>query len=303
MSMTSILPRVTVIGVGYLGLTHAVCMADLGHEVLAIDVDRQKIAKAASGEVPFFEPGLEPLLRKNVDAGRLRFTTSFAEIGGFGEVHFLCVGTPQAVGGAADLSYVHAAADALASCTSIHRAWSSGSPRCRSAPRGRCWPGSATAAPAGNDVDLAWNPEFLREGYAVQDSLTPDRLVFGVHVRGRRGAAAPRSTPSRSRRILRRWSPIWRRQSWSRWPPTRSWPPRSLSSTRWRRCARRRAPTSPSWLRRSATTSGSAGSSSVPASASAVAACPRTSAPSARPRRNSACIRSSACSVTSTAST
>jgi len=83
------LPRVTVIGTGYLGLTHAVCLADLGHEVLAIDVDEQKLAKAANGEAPFFEPGLEPLLRKNLDAGRLRFTTSFAELGVFGEVHFL----------------------------------------------------------------------------------------------------------------------------------------------------------------------------------------------------------------------
>src|ERR1700743_3960702 len=93
------LPRVTVIGTGYLGLTHAVCLADLGHQVLAIDVDGEKIAKAAAGEVPFFEPGLEPLLRKNLDAGRLRFTSSFAEVGAFGEGHFLCVGTPEGEGG------------------------------------------------------------------------------------------------------------------------------------------------------------------------------------------------------------
>ena len=91
--------RVSVIGTGYLGLTHAVCMADLGHEVLAIDVDADKIAMAARGETPFFEPGLEPLLRKNLDAGRLRFTDSFAEIGEFGDVHFICVGTPQVKGG------------------------------------------------------------------------------------------------------------------------------------------------------------------------------------------------------------
>ena len=91
MSTTSTLPRVTVIGIGYLGLTHAVCMADLGHEVLAIDADQEKIAEAAGGVAPFFEPGLEPLLRKNLDAGRLRFTASCAEIGEFGEVHFLCV--------------------------------------------------------------------------------------------------------------------------------------------------------------------------------------------------------------------
>ena len=106
--------RVTVIGTGYLGLTHAVCLADLGHEVLAIDIDEDKIARAANGEALFFEPGLEPLLRKNLDAGRLRFTTSFAEVGAFGAVHFLCVGTPQGQGGGADLSFVNAAADALA---------------------------------------------------------------------------------------------------------------------------------------------------------------------------------------------
>src|SRR5258708_10319776 len=106
--------RVSVIGIGYLGLTHAICMADLGHEVLAIDVDETKIAMAARGEVPFFEPGLEPLLRKNLDAGRLRFTLSFAEIAAFGDVHFLCVGTPEGEAGRADLSSVHAAASSLA---------------------------------------------------------------------------------------------------------------------------------------------------------------------------------------------
>ncbi len=108
--------RISVIGTGYLGLTHAVCMADLGHEVLAIDVDAEKLAKAARGETPFFEPGLEPLLRKNLDAGRLRFTDSFAEVGEFGDVHFICVGTPQVKdgGGGADLSYVFSAAEALA---------------------------------------------------------------------------------------------------------------------------------------------------------------------------------------------
>src|ERR1700748_1511964 len=88
--------RVSVIGVGYLGLTHAVCMADLGHEVLAIDVDADRIARAAAGQAPFFEPGLEPLLRKNLDAGRLRFGADYREAGTFGDIHFLCVGTPQA---------------------------------------------------------------------------------------------------------------------------------------------------------------------------------------------------------------
>jgi UDPglucose 6-dehydrogenase len=171
--------RLTVIGAGYLGLTHAVCLADLGHDVLAIDVDEAKVGRAAAGEAPFFEPGLEPLLRKNLDAGRLRFGVSYAEAGRFGDIHFLCVGTPQADGGAADLSDLHAAADALA-------------PHLRPASlvvgKSTVPPGTARAlrdriqasAPAGGRTGMAWNPEFLREGHAVQDSLTPDRFVFGV---------------------------------------------------------------------------------------------------------------------------
>jgi UDPglucose 6-dehydrogenase len=171
--------RVTVIGTGYLGLTHAVCMADLGHEVLAIDVDEDKIASAARGEAPFFEPGLEPLLRKNLDAGRLAFGTSFAEAGAFGDVHFLCVGTPEGDSGRADLGFVYAAADALAPhlASACLIAGKSTVPvgtarRVRSRVR--------AAAPAGAVVELAWNPEFLREGFAVADSLTPDRIVAGV---------------------------------------------------------------------------------------------------------------------------
>jgi UDPglucose 6-dehydrogenase len=172
--------RVTAIGIGYLGLTHAVCMADLGHEVLAIDVDVTKVEKAARGETPFFEPGLEPLLRKNLDAGRLRFTTSFQEIGEFGEVHFLCVGTPQKPGEtAADLSYVYSATEALApyltrECLIVGKS---------TVPVGTARDllnHARAVAPAGDQVSLLWNPEFLREGYAVQDTLTPDRFVFGV---------------------------------------------------------------------------------------------------------------------------
>jgi UDPglucose 6-dehydrogenase len=173
------LARVTVIGTGYLGLTHAVCMADLGHEVLAIDVDEEKITKARRGEVPFFEPGLEPLLRKNLDAGRLRFTMSFAEIGGFGEVHFLCVGTPESDGGHADLSFVRAAAGALAP----HLTAASLIVGKSTVPVGtarQVLDQVRALAPAGQAVDLAWNPEFLREGFAVQDSLAPDRIVLGV---------------------------------------------------------------------------------------------------------------------------
>jgi UDPglucose 6-dehydrogenase len=173
------LAQVTVIGIGYLGLTHAVCLADLGHEVLAIDVDAEKITTAARGEVPFFEPGLEPLLRKNIDSGRLRFTMSFAEVGAFGDVHFLCVGTPEGESGRADLSSVYAAAGALAPhlrspCLVVGKS---------TVPVGtarQVMNRMRAIAPAGRQVDLAWNPEFLREGFAVQDSLAPDRIVLGV---------------------------------------------------------------------------------------------------------------------------
>ena len=171
--------RLTVIGIGYLGLTHAVCMAELGHDVVAIDVDEEKIAKAARAEVPFFEPGLAELLRKNLDSGRLRFTTSWAEVADSGDVHFLCVGTPQGTDGAADLRYVNAASDALAPYLAG---------RCLVVGKSTVPVGTArevhgrlaAAAPAGWGVEVAWNPEFLREGLAVRDSLTPDRLVFGV---------------------------------------------------------------------------------------------------------------------------
>ncbi len=171
--------RLTVIGLGYLGLTHAVCMADLGHDVIGLDVDADKVSRVSKGEVPFFEPGLEPLLRKNLDAGRLRFTTSSAEVAEFGNVHFLCVGTPQAAGGSADLRDVHSAADALAPylrrpCLIIGKS---------TVPVGTARDLAARIreqAPAGDLAEVAWNPEFLREGFAVEDSLSPDRLVFGV---------------------------------------------------------------------------------------------------------------------------
>jgi UDPglucose 6-dehydrogenase len=179
MSAPSPRMRLTVIGTGYLGLTHAVCMADLGHSVLAIDTDPAKLAMAARGEAPFFEPGLESLLRKNLEAGRLRFTDSYAEVGSFGDLHFLCVGTPQSADGSADLRYAYAAVDALA--PHLTR-------RCLLAGKSTVPVGTARrlaarlrdASPAGEEVELAWNPEFLREGTAVQDSLAPDRIVFGV---------------------------------------------------------------------------------------------------------------------------
>jgi UDPglucose 6-dehydrogenase len=173
-------PRLTVLGTGYLGATHAICMAVLGYEVLGVDTDKRKIQALASGEVPFFEPGLPEMLRKALDSGRLRFTTDLAEAGEFGDVHFVCVGTPQLPGStAADLSYVEGVVRDLAPYL-----------RRRSLVVGKSTVPVGTAqrltrllqdqAPAGHDVELAWNPEFLREGFAVEDTLRPDRLVFGV---------------------------------------------------------------------------------------------------------------------------
>jgi UDPglucose 6-dehydrogenase len=169
--------RLTVVGTGYLGATHAVCMAELGFEVLAVDVDADKIARLADGEVPFYEPGLDDLLRSNLTSGRLRFTTSFEEVAAFGDVHFLCVGTPQKRGAqAADLSYLHAAVDSLAARLRPGSLVVGKS----TVPVGTAATLAARLAAEAPGVELAWNPEFLREGFAVGDTLRPDRLVFGV---------------------------------------------------------------------------------------------------------------------------
>jgi UDPglucose 6-dehydrogenase len=173
-------PRLTVIGTGYLGATHAACMAELGFEVLAMDVDAAKVKQLAAGHTPIFEPGLEELLRKNLDAGRLQFTTSIDEVAEFGDVHFLCVGTPQKADEyAADMTDVDSSLDALLPllarpCTIAGKS---------TVPVGtaeRILARIAVEAPAGADVELVWNPEFLREGFAVDDTLHPDRLVLGI---------------------------------------------------------------------------------------------------------------------------
>lgn len=170
--------RITVIGTGYLGATHAACMAELGFEVLGVDVDPGKIAKLADGQVPIFEPELEPLLRKHVETGRLRFTTSYDEAAEFGDVHFVCVGTPQRDGEyAADLSYVDAAVEALAS-RMTGPALIVGKSTVPVGTAGRLATRISELTSA--EVELAWNPEFLREGFAVEDTLRPDRLVLGV---------------------------------------------------------------------------------------------------------------------------
>lgn len=173
-------PRLTVIGTGYLGATHAICMAVLGFDVLGVDVDPDKIERLNSGEVPFFEPGLPELLAKALDTGRLRFSTSFAEAGEFGDIHFVCVGTPQQQdSNAADLRYVESAVGELARHLR-RRALVVGKSTVPVGTAARLTEIVQRTAPAGESVELAWNPEFLREGYAVDDTLRPDRLVFGT---------------------------------------------------------------------------------------------------------------------------
>ncbi|MEU7886221.1 UDP-glucose/GDP-mannose dehydrogenase family protein [Microbispora bryophytorum] len=172
--------RLTVLGTGYLGATHAACMAELGFEVLGLDVDQSKIERLQRGELPIHEPGLQELLRRNLDSGRLRFTTSFEEAAKFGDVHFICVGTPQKKGGyAADVSYLDAVVESLAphldrECLVVGKS---------TVPVGtaeRLADKLVRLSPAGMQAELAWNPEFLREGFAVQDTLRPDRIVLGV---------------------------------------------------------------------------------------------------------------------------
>ncbi|MFP3461034.1 UDP-glucose/GDP-mannose dehydrogenase family protein [Arthrobacter globiformis] len=169
----------SVIGTGYLGTTQAVCMALLGHRVVGIDVDDAKIRLLSGGQLPFFEPGLDGLLRRMLDSGRLTFTTDFSAAAG-ADIHFVCVGTPQMPDSpAADLRFVHAAFARLAPHLHGH---------CLVAGKSTVPIGTADVlaeflqrgAPAGTLAELAWNPEFLREGHAVEDTLHPDRLVFGV---------------------------------------------------------------------------------------------------------------------------
>lgn len=172
--------RITVIGTGYLGATIAPCLAELGYEVLGMDVDSAKVAALSEGRVPFYEPELEPLLRKHVESGRLRFTTSYDEAAEFGDVHFICVGTPQRDGEyAADLSYLDAAIDGLV--PKIRRpALIVGRSTVPVGTAARLAERIEEIASDGAQIELTWCPEFTREGFAVEDTLRPNRLVFGV---------------------------------------------------------------------------------------------------------------------------
>jgi UDPglucose 6-dehydrogenase len=172
--------NITVIGVGYLGAVHAACLAELGHHVLGVDTHAERVARLAQGEAPFFEPGLADLLVNGISSGRLSFGTSLAAAAEFGDVHFVCVGTPQLPGSlAADIKHVLAVVEGLAphlrrACLVVGKS---------TVPVGTA-AGLATTlarlAPVGSAAELAWNPEFLREGRAVRDTLAPDRLVVGV---------------------------------------------------------------------------------------------------------------------------
>jgi UDPglucose 6-dehydrogenase len=168
--------KISVVGCGYLGAVHAAAMARLGHDVVGVDVDKAKVALLSKGEPPFFEPGLAELLTEERAGGRLRYSSDMADVNGC-DVHFVCVGTPQKRGEyAADMKYVQAAVEALA-------------PHLRAGdvvvgkstvPVGTAARLAKLVAEVTPGAVLAWNPEFLREGHAIEDTVSPDRLVYGI---------------------------------------------------------------------------------------------------------------------------
>jgi UDPglucose 6-dehydrogenase len=168
--------KLSVIGCGYLGATHAACMSSLGFEVVGIDTESNKVQLLSNGELPFYEPGLETLLASEVKSGRLTFTTDFSAAAD-ADVHFICVGTPQSQDSlAADLTYVKSAVAAIAPHLKDGALVVGKS----TVPVGTAQALRELLATSAPQADLAWNPEFLREGFAVEDTLTPNRLVVGV---------------------------------------------------------------------------------------------------------------------------
>ncbi len=168
--------RISVIGCGYLGAVHAACMADLGHDVVGYDVDADKVAALGRAAAPFYEPGLDDLLAAGLATGRLRFTADLAELAGV-EVHFVCVGTPQKRGEqAADLRFVDAAFDQLVPLLTPGAVAVGKS----TVPVGTAERLAGRLADEAPEATLVWNPEFLREGHAIEDTLRPNRLVYGV---------------------------------------------------------------------------------------------------------------------------
>jgi len=175
--------RIAVFGIGYLGATHAAGMAELGHEVIGVDVDASKVATLARGEVPFFEPGLPEILARHVASGRLRFTTDAAEALAFADVVFIGVGTPQKAGEqAADVSYLDAVIDTIGPLIARPTVILGKS----TVPVGttsRLIDRLRKSVPNPEHAQFGFNPEFLREGLAVRDTLAPDRIVLGVDSR------------------------------------------------------------------------------------------------------------------------
>lgn len=171
--------KISVVGTGYLGVTHAACMAELGFEVIGVDVDPAKIKALSAGKLPFHEPGLDRLLEKHVESGRLRFTTDYDEVASWADVHFIGVGTPQrADGHGADMRFVDASVTELA--TRIRgKALIVGKSTVPVGTARRLESIIGTHAHPDAQISLAWNPEFLREGFAVKDTMSPDRLVIG----------------------------------------------------------------------------------------------------------------------------
>ena len=168
--------KLSVIGCGYLGATHAACMSSLGFQVVGIDTDQSKVDLLSKGELPFYEPGLDSLLASEIKTGRLTFTADFSAAAD-ADVHFICVGTPQSKEGlAADLTFVKSAIAAIAPFLKDGALVVGKS----TVPVGTAQALREILAVSAPHADLAWNPEFLREGFAVEDTLRPNRLVVGV---------------------------------------------------------------------------------------------------------------------------
>ena len=168
--------KLSVIGTGYLGATHAACMASLGFEVIGFDTESSKVDLLSKGKVPFYEPDLEELLAEQIKAKRLTFTNKVEDLSD-ADVHFICVGTPQVKNGnAADLTYVNSALESIAKHVKPGGLVVGKS----TVPVGTATKLRHRLLELNSEADLAWNPEFLREGFAVEDTLRPNRLVIGV---------------------------------------------------------------------------------------------------------------------------
>src|SRR6478672_3737886 len=168
--------KISVIGCGYLGAVHAASMVELGHDVVGIDVDAPKVEALSRATAPFYEPGFEELLARSLATGRLRFSTDFEDAAG-ARVHFVFVGTPQKRSEyAADLRFVEGATESLVGVLAPGDLVVGKS----TVPVGTAARLAQVVAGKVPGAMLAWNPEFLREGFAVQDTLHPDRLVYGV---------------------------------------------------------------------------------------------------------------------------